>query len=506
MNRKLLIQVAAPTVVIGLLLLGVCLAGAWHINRLQTNLTRLLSRNVASLQAAQGLEIHVRRLRYHTLLYLLSPPAQRPQEQKQVEDDQQDVERSLELVRGSASTAEERACVAAIEDGYRRYRNELAELRQDRPPTDPAALMAAHPVQLVVDPCGQLLDLNKQAMRQTAEESSRVSGRLSLAMLLLGLGGPVSGLLSGYGIARGLSRSIYRLSVRVQDMAQHLDRDVAALQLTPDGDITRLDRQLQHVVGRVAEVAESLQRHQRELLRAEQLAAVGQMAAGVAHEVRNPLTSIKMLVEAARRRGGGQALTGEDLEVIHGEVVRLEGTVQGFLDFARPPRPRRSACDLAGVVAGAADLVRARARQQGVAIDLRGPGGPVPAEVDREQIRTVLVNLFLNALDAMPRGGRLGVELEAGRPAGAVLRVSDTGGGIAPEIAGRLFTPFATTKPAGTGLGLSISRRLVEEHGGRISAANRPGGGAVFTIVMPAHPFSRDPQGSAAPRSPAGRG
>src|SRR5262249_11804413 len=156
----------------------------------------------------------------------------------------------------------------------------------------------------------------------------------------------VSGLIGGYGIARGLSRSIYQLSVRVQGMAQRLDQDVASVSVAADADIQSLDKQLQHVVARVEEVAQRLQQHQREMLRAEQLAAVGQLAASVAHEVRNPLTSVKLLVESALkprpRAGGTPGLTREDLEVIHGEVVRLEQTVQGFLDFARPPAPRRS--------------------------------------------------------------------------------------------------------------------------------------------------------------------
>ncbi len=109
----------------------------------------------------------------------------------------------------------------------------------------------------------------------------------------------------------------------------------------------------------------------------------------------------------------------------------------------------------------------------------------MPAEVDRGQWHTVLVNLFFNALDAMPRGGRLEVALEAAAD-GVRLRVSDTGAGIPPEMQGRLFTPFASSKPTGTGLGLSISRRIVEEHGGRLVAENRPGGGACFTITLPA--------------------
>src|SRR5262249_23599132 len=153
-----------------------------------------------------------------------------------------------------------------------------------------------------------------------------------LAMVVLGVLGPVSGLIGGYGIARGLSRSIYQLSVRVQDMAQRLDQDVASVSIAADGDIRNLDMQLQHVVRRVEEVAERSQRHQREMLRAEQLSAVGQLAASVAHEVRNPLTSVKLLVESALRSHNRDPLTVDDLEVIHGEVVRLEQTVQSFLD------------------------------------------------------------------------------------------------------------------------------------------------------------------------------
>src|SRR5260221_216295 len=118
-----------------------------------------------------------------------------------------------------------------------------------------------------------------------------------------------------------------------------------------------------------------------------------------------------MLVEAALRPAHGMPLTDEDLHVIHGEITRLEQTVQGFLDFARLPTPRRSACDLREVVNQAVELVRARARQQGVTIAVQARGdGPVSGFADPGQLHTVLVNLFLNALDAMPAGGRLEVE------------------------------------------------------------------------------------------------
>src|SRR5439155_4417877 len=129
--------------------------------------------------------------------------------------------------------------------------------------------------------------------------------------LLLGIGGPVGGLLCGYGIARVLSRSIYKLSVRVQDISQRLE--LPSISVTADGDLEQLDQQLQIVVQRVEEVAERVHRHQHEMLRAEQLSAVGQLAASVAHEVRNPLTAVKMLVEAAMRPDNRKPLSLDDL-------------------------------------------------------------------------------------------------------------------------------------------------------------------------------------------------
>jgi signal transduction histidine kinase len=449
----------------------------------------ILSRNVASLQAAQELEIRVRQLRFHNLLYLMQPD---PTELDAIETDQRSFEESLDTARRASHTAEERKWVQAIEKGYRLYQSEQTRLRADSAPgRTPAAfreLMDAHPIRHVVDPCHSLMRVNKEAMDAAAKENLSASRQANAAMILLGLAGPVGGLVMGYGMARGLSRSIYRLSVHVKDMAQHLDQNVATVSVAGDGDLQSLDREMQTIVRKVEEVTERAQQHQRELLRADQLAAVGQLAAGVAHEIRNPLTGIKMLVEAAVRSRNPTPLNAEDLRIIHGEVARLEQIVQGFLDFARLPAPQRCRCDLRDVITQARDLVRGRAQQQSVELNLNGLDQPAFAFVDRGQMSTVLVNLFLNALDAMPQGGRLDVDLTT-EPSGLVrLAVSDTGAGIPAEMAGRLFTPFATTKPTGTGLGLSVSRRILEEHGGGIAASNRPDGGALFVITLPLPP------------------
>ena len=335
MNRRLLIQVTTPALLIGFLLLGACLASVGLIYRLQTNLDKIRRENVAKLRAALDLEMSVRQLRLHDLLYLGDPQASR---MEPIHQDQAKFENALKTARGLAGSPEELDCVKRIGEAYGRYNSELAGLRakldQNGKPFDVQHLMAQaqHPTGLRED-CENLLTINQTRMRDTVEKSDRASRQASLAMLLLALGGPIGGIICGYGIARGLSRSIYQLSVRVQDITQRLEQDVASVSVAADGDLATLDRQLQHVVGRVEEVAERVQRHQREMLRAEQLSAVGQLAASVAHEVRNPLTSVKLLVDAARRAPDQKALTTDDLDVIHGEVVRSGADGAKFPEF-----------------------------------------------------------------------------------------------------------------------------------------------------------------------------
>jgi signal transduction histidine kinase len=155
-----------------------------------------------------------------------------------------------------------------------------------------------------------------------------------------------------------------------------------------------------------------------------------------------------------------------------------------FLDFARPPRSERRRADLVEVVQRAAALVEGRARRQKVSVRLELPLAPADAAIDPEQIQQVLVNLLLNALDALPRGGAVRVEVEPGAES-VVVRVRDNGPGVPAAIRGRLFEPFVTSKPDGVGLGLSICKRLIEAHGGSIQVENAPGGGALVMFDLP---------------------
>lgn len=487
MNRKLLLRITIPSVIFGVVLFAACLLSIAYIHRLQSNLADILAQNVISLQAVQELEIQVRQFRYHTLQYVSRP---QPELLGRIKDDQAKFEKALDAVKTLSRTEEERTLLATIEKTYEQYKDVHEQLITEatgRALPELFKIENKHPVNQVVEPCEKLLRINEDRIAQSAADSERLSREAYAAMLFLGLAGPFGGLVVGYGVTRGLRRSIYQLSVRVQDLAHHLDQDLGSVSVIADGDLDALERKMQFIVQKVEEAAKRIQQQHRELLRTEQLSQVGQLAAGVAHEIRNPLTGIKMLVEAALRPTSPRPLNMEDTQVICREVKRLEQTVQQFLNFARLPAPQIAPCDLREVIRQAWELVRVRANQQQVepAFDL--PDKPVMVSADAGQIVTVLVNLFLNALDAMGSAGRLEVHLAPAENGTVRLEVCDSGPGIPTEIHDKLFQPFATNKPHGTGLGLYLTARILEEHGGTIGANNRPEGGACFTIRLPTH-------------------
>jgi PAS domain S-box-containing protein len=218
--------------------------------------------------------------------------------------------------------------------------------------------------------------------------------------------------------------------------------------------------------------------------RAERLASLGTMAAGLAHEIRNPLNAAHLQLTVVKRRLGraGVDATGalQAAELVAAEMQRLSGLVDEFLQFARPQPLRLGRVDLGATVKDVVALLQPQAGEAGV--ELRAaPDGPVDAEVDDERIRQVLLNLVRNAIEAT--GGRGHIVLRTRRDDdGASLEVEDDGPGLPAEAP--IFEPFFTTKPQGTGLGLSIVHRIVTDHGGKISVESRPGR-TVFKISLP---------------------
>ncbi len=351
----------------------------------------------------------------------------------------------------------------------------------------PSDELAAILEKSVLPECKALRDYNLTQVATSDTDNRRVVNLLTWGLLLVVVGAPLGGLLLGYSVARRVHHSIYQLSVRIRDAAGRLNGETEPVILEETGGPSALGPQVQGVVKEIERVFQRLHQREREVLRAEQLAAVGQVAAGVAHELRNPLTSVKMLVQTGLEGPAPTGLPPEDLGIIEHEVRRMEACIQTFLDFARPPHAERRDTDLVAVVRRALALIEGRARRQQVKITADLPPGPVELFIDGGQIHQVLVNLLLNALDALPHGGKVRLEM-LGPTSDApfiTLRIHDSGPGIPASIKPRLFEPFVSGKETGLGLGLSICRRLVEAHGGTIRGENDPHGGAVFTFTLP---------------------
>lgn len=226
------------------------------------------------------------------------------------------------------------------------------------------------------------------------------------------------------------------------------------------------------------------------VMRAEQLAILARIASSVAHEIRNPLTSLKMLIQTNREEALDRGMPTEDLLLIEQEIVRMESSLQEFLNLARPNPPRPEQISLNDLIHRTFRLIEVRARQQHVALQFSSSTPQATLNADRDHLQQLFLNLAINALDAMPSGGELSVTLFALESTEFAYEVNfaDTGCGIPEELLSQLFEAFVTSKPTGTGLGLVVSRRLVEEQGGTISAANRLEGGAVFTVRLAQNP------------------
>lgn len=252
-----------------------------------------------------------------------------------------------------------------------------------------------------------------------------------------------------------------------------------------------LNRDLQTHQEHLQRAYQELQAAQSRLVQSERLATIGKMSAKVAHEVRNPLSSISLNVElledelAAVARRGGEA--GSLLAAIRSQVDVLSAVTEEYLRFARLPKPKLEITSLQTVIGDLADFVREELRACRVDLAVRIDEGLPALRLDAGQIRQVLLNLVRNAAEAMPEGGAIRLTARAPAPQRFVeVAVTDTGVGVPAGDLEKLFEPFFTNKEGGTGLGLAISREIVEGHGGTLTCESAAGGGTTFRLTLPA--------------------
>jgi two-component system sensor histidine kinase HydH len=236
----------------------------------------------------------------------------------------------------------------------------------------------------------------------------------------------------------------------------------------------------------LAKVNRELQDSFEQIKRADRLSAIGQLSASLAHEIRNPLASIDGAANLIESPQTPDEMRKGSLAIIHKEIQRLNRLLTNLLDFARPRKPEFRPVDPSRLIDGIINLAGHSAKQKGITLLKHVPAPVPPIECDAEQMKQVILNLAINAVQAMTRPGE--VVLSA-RPADSsvVISVRDQGPGIADENLDKIFNPFFTTKEAGTGLGLSVVHQIVTQHGGVVDAARNPDGGMTFSVSLPQH-------------------
>lgn len=239
-----------------------------------------------------------------------------------------------------------------------------------------------------------------------------------------------------------------------------------------------------------AEGERRLSRLEEARSRSERLAAAGSLAAGVAHEIRNPLNAIALAAQRIERRHAEEDDSRLFAGRIRSEVRRLEEILNGFLDFARPSTGPREPVDLLGLAREVVRVLEVEATARDVELRVASGAGTVRAVVDGEAIRRAIMNLVRNAVEASGRQGKVELRVESGGGR-ARIHVIDTGRGVDPDLGERAFDPFVTTRAEGTGLGLPLVRRIAEEHGGRVSLTTRPEGGAEAVLELRSSEVSR---------------
>jgi signal transduction histidine kinase len=243
-------------------------------------------------------------------------------------------------------------------------------------------------------------------------------------------------------------------------------------------------RRAEQMATQLAKVNVDLQSSFTMLRRADRLSAMGELAAGLAHEIRNPLGAIDGAIQILTREQLAAETKQEFGELARRELDRLKGIVNQFLNFARPQPPQQIAVDSALLLHSVARLIGETAKMASVQVRVEETASAPTIRVDPEQIKQVLLNLAINAVQAMPSGGD--VVLRALAKNGNVrLEVQDEGVGIDPENAERIFNPFFTTRNEGTGLGLSIAERIVSQHGGHIESRRNRDRGMTFSVTLP---------------------
>jgi signal transduction histidine kinase/CHASE3 domain sensor protein len=455
----------------------------WMVHRMNSAVSSVISSKVAALNVSQELESSLAMQRGLLSYYYIDGNSEWL---TQLEHHQFQFDDWLKKAREFAETDRERELLNNIESKYIRYTNlreRVIELYKAGQREEGYALHKD-----VRSPFFSIRDLCEQFKQTQYDRVGSISEGIRLKVAFFDIAASIAMICAlGLGITLGVLL-LSRVLVPIRLLALTAGRDGGVSLDEPD-EVKALGKKMQGLIESVDTTRIELEQSREHLLQSEKLAQIGKLAAGVAHSIRNPLTSVKMRLFTLERTLSLSAAQKEDFDVISEEIRHIDTIVGNFLEFSRPPKLKIQKASPSDVVDMAVQLLRHRIDSYGVTFELMRDRKLPEVDCDPEQLKEVLVNLIVNACEAMGDGGRIVITEEEGTtdPVGrvVVIRVSDSGTGIPEATKDKIFEPFYTTKQEGTGLGLSIAARIIQEHKGCLSVKCRPNKGATFTITLP---------------------
>ncbi len=332
----------------------------------------------------------------------------------------------------------------------------------------------------VLELCESYKNIYKERVLQARRDSQRQAVRLRMMAAAAMVLASILMVLLAFVLINQILGPVRRLT---KEAARKSDAEDEA------NEVKALSRRVRGLIEDVDLTHSELEKSREHLLQAEKMALVGKLAAGMAHSIRNPFTSVKMRLFSLSRSLKLSANQKEDFEVISEEIRHIDTIVQNFLEFSRPPKLKMQSISPSQVVDLALKLLAYRLKSYDVQLNLERPAPLPEVQADPEQLKEVLVNIIVNACEAMQRGGTITIrEEEVFDPSGrrlALVCIRDTGPGIPPANQSKIFEPFFTTKEDGTGLGLSIASRIIADHRGKLEAYSQDGNGTTFTLTLP---------------------
>ncbi len=454
----------------------------WYSYRMEILLTKVIDRDIAAFQSAEALEMALVNQKGFLSYYFLDDD---PEWLRRLGEARQVFKERMKRANSAAETNEQREALERIESEYVQYitvKDRVISYYKMGNQAEGAELHKSVRNRFfkILELCEEYKNLYTAGIRRMRDDSQDEAQRLRIIVAIAMASVLVLGFLLVFFLIHHILTPLHRLTVAA-------DRKGASKR--PGDEVYSLSESVRGLIEDADQAQTQLEKSRESLLQAEKMVSVGKLAAGMAHSIRNPLTSVKMRLFSLNRTLALSDTQKDDFDVISEEINHVDTIVQNFLEFSRAPKLKIQNIHPSELVDMVLQLLRHRLDSYDVKTSVVRSEDLPEIQGDPEQLKEVLVNLVENACEAMEGGGQIIIEEEQTilEPYGRVvlIRLKDNGCGIQKSLQPKILEPFFTTKEEGTGLGLSIASRIVEEHGGKMDFVSSEGEGTTFIIVLP---------------------